>query len=323
MKTIRRMSRRVGLHGFIPAAALLWTGQVLCAQDAPVVQAPVAAGGPIAIVPLDSKTEGSAALVTGALQVSHGRAVIAANGSVTAGADTTQVILPHRGMLRVCASTTVKLAADSSVPAGETPGLLIAMEHGALEMSFATSQAPMRDADILMTPEFRILINGPGAAEVKVRLGERGDTCVDNAGANAPYVLVSSVFDGGAYRVQPGQRVMFQHGSLHEVVDQEKESCGCPPAAPKGNEFPLAQSEGLGPSAPPALDPTQPQTSGTLAYNAANHEPQADDASQAQTNADSSTRAKPKKSKKKHGASPISEFFESIGHFFKRLFGAE
>ena len=70
--------------------------------------------------------------------------------------------------------------------------------------------------------------------------------------SNAPYVLVSSVFDGGAYRVQPGQRVMFQHGSLHEVVDQEKEPCGCPPPVRTSNEFPLAQSEGLAPLAPPA-----------------------------------------------------------------------
>ena len=198
-------------------------------------------------MPLDAKNPDSAASVTGALEVSRGRAVIAANGTVTSGAlETTQVILPRRGTLRVCAATTVKLAADSGVAAGELPGLLIAMDHGAVEMSFANTEAPVKNADVLMTPEFRILIDGPGAAEVKVRLGEHGDTCVDNSGANAPYVLVSSVFDGGAYRVQPGQRVMFQHGSLHEVVDQEKEPCGCPPdVEPKANEFPLAASEGL------------------------------------------------------------------------------
>jgi hypothetical protein len=311
---------RVGLQGLIPLAIGLWIAPAACAQ---VVQAPTSGAGPIAIVPLDSKTPGSAALVTGALEVSQGKAVIAANGSVTAGSETTQVILPHRGILRICASTTVKLAADSSVPAGDTPGLLIAMEHGALEMSFATSQAPVKNADILLTPEFRILIDGPGAADVKVRLGEHGDTCVDNAGVNAPYVLVSSVFDGGVYRVQPGQRVMFEHGSLHEVVDQEKEPCGCPPGALKGNEFPLAQSEGLGPSAPPALNPAQPQTSDPLAYNAANDGQQADEASPTQPNADSSTHAKPKKSKKKHRPSPIAEFFESVGHFFRKLFGAE
>ena len=190
---------------------------------------------------MTSSSGDQAATVTGALEVSGGRAIIAASGSVTSGSKTTEVMLPHRGVLRVCASTTVKLAADTSVPAGETPGLLMAMDHGAVEMSFAN----LRNADILLTPNFRILIGGPGASEVKVRLGREGDTCVDNAGANAPYVVVTSVFDSGLYRVQPGQRVMFQHGSLREVVDQEKEPCGCPPRRKaKANEFPLAESEG-------------------------------------------------------------------------------
>ena len=132
----------------------------------------------------------------------------------------------------MCASSTVKLAADASAPAGEVPGLLIALDRGAVEMSFAASTAREKNADTLLTPYFRILIGGPNAAEVKVRLGEHGDTCVDNAGANAPYVVVSSVFDGGLYRVQPGQRVMFEHGGLQTVVDQEKEPCGCPPRSP-------------------------------------------------------------------------------------------
>ena len=99
---------------------------------APVLQAQAPASGPIAIVPLNSKKPDAAAKVTGALEVSSGKAIIAAAGEVTAGTETTEVLLPHRGVLRVCASTTVKLAADTSVPAGETPGLMMAMDHGAL-----------------------------------------------------------------------------------------------------------------------------------------------------------------------------------------------
>ncbi len=49
--------------------------------------------GPLAIVPLDSKEPGSAAMVTGALQVSNGRAMIASNGAITSGATTTEVTL--------------------------------------------------------------------------------------------------------------------------------------------------------------------------------------------------------------------------------------
>ncbi len=289
-------------------------------SDSPSTGEPSFITPPIAIVPLDVKIRGAASLVTGALQVWNGRAYIASSGTITAGADTAQVTLPYRGTLRICTSTTVKLAADSSVPAGETPGLLVALDKGAIETSFATG----RNADVVMTPDFRIMIGGPGGSEVKIRLGEGGDTCIDNPGADAPYVVVTSLFDSGLYRVQPGQRVMFQHGSLREVVDQEKEPCGCPPAPANAapNEFPLAQSEGLAPTPEPKAAPKQPggmssQASAPLVYLGTDKAPQTATIPQptgAQTVAPE--QAKPVK-KKGPG------FFTRIGHFFKRLFGAE
>jgi hypothetical protein len=211
-------------------------------------QSPTFSAPPVAIVPLDKSIPGAALDVAGSLQTWNGRAYLTGSGSISAGTATADVTLPYRGTLRICASSTVKLAADASAPVGEVPGLLIALDRGAVEMSFAASTAREKNADTVLTPYFRILIGGPNAADVKVRLGEHGDTCVDNAGGNAPYVVVTSVFDGGLYRVQPGQRVMFEHGSLQSVVDQEREPCGCPPPVKsENNEFPLAQSEGLAP----------------------------------------------------------------------------
>jgi hypothetical protein len=297
----------------------LFAGSCWAQQAAPV--------GPIAIVPVDSSSS-----VTGALEITAGKAMIGASGTVTSGAKTTEVVLPHRGVLRVCVSTTVKLAADTSVPAdGETPGLVMGLDRGAIEASFATG----RNADVLLTPDFRILISGAGsdagsaaAADVKVRLGEHGDTCVDNAGANAPYVLVSSVFDGGAYRVQPGQRVMFQHGSIREVVDQEKEPCGCPPETkPGANEFPLAESAGLGAAPPVAAVPQGTQEkapnpatvpmeyhAGLAVHATAPSAPA--DAPQAAASAPAAV-VQSKPAPKKQG------FFQKLGGFFRRLFGAE
>lgn len=263
-KTVQKGLRAWDRMLFAAIAGLL--GPALAAQtatDGPSVSVPAVPIRPIAIVPLDSRLPGSAAVVSGALRVSGGRALIGSSGTVSSGSDTTEVTLPQRGMLNVCASTTVKLTADASVPAGESPGLLMAIDHGAIETNFATGH----NADIVLTPDFRILIGGPGTANVKVRMGFGGDTCVDNPGGNAPYVLVTSVFDGSTYRVQPGQRAMFQHGSVKEVVDQEKEPCGCPPSQVKGNEFPLAQSEGMAPL-PPAPAATGPTSSSQpLTYN--------------------------------------------------------
>jgi hypothetical protein len=303
------------------AILLLLIAPLLHAQTAPASQAATPEASPItpiAIVPLDSKNPDAAAKVTGALEVSQGRAVIAASGTVTSGSQTTEVVLPHRGVLRVCASTTVKLAADASVPAGETPGLMMAMDHGAVEMSFATSGAAGRNADFLLTPDFRILIGAPGAAEVKVRLGQHGDTCVENAGVNAPYVLVTSVFEGGDYRVQPGQRVMFEHGSLHEVVDNEKEPCGCPPPLHPGtNEFPVAQSAGLAPLPKPApnavsLTSAPPESLAPLVYNSTDHVARPTVATPAPGAAVTKPEAKKKPS-----------FLTKVGKFFRHIFGAE
>ena len=294
------------------------------AIQVPSAPAPSASGekGPIAIVSLDSKDPGSAAMVTGALQVANGRAMIASSGAVTSGAMTTEVSLPHRGVLRVCASTTVKLAADASVPAGEIPGLMMSLDHGALEASFATG----RNSDIVLTPDFRILIGGPGAADVKVRLAQHGDTCVDNAGVSAPYVLVTSVFDGSVYRVQPGQRVMFQHGSLFEVVDQEKEPCGCPePPKPNSNEFPLAQSAGLAPLAPPGPPGKAPDNAPSGATDTFVHK-----GGQVQDDPPVPVKATAHKPAKAVVSQTPQEtthkkpgFFNRMGHFLRRLFGAE
>jgi hypothetical protein len=296
-------------------------------QPAPSDQPPTFTTPPVAIVPLDKTIPGAALDVAGSLQAWNGRAYLTGSGSISAGAATAEVTLPYRGTLRVCATSTVKLAADSSAPAGEVPGLLIALDRGAVEMSFAASTAREKNADTLQTPYFRILIGGPNAADVKVRLGEHGDTCVDNAGTNAPYVVVSSVFEGGVYRVQPGQRVMFEHGSLQSVVDQENEPCGCPPPAKQANEFPLAQSEGLAPASAPAPAPadTAPpppvaSTTDTFSYSGMDRAAETTGPVTAApaTPAASATPAPPAPATQKKPG-----FFGKIGHFFRKIFGAE
>ena len=306
-----------------PAIAAPAAAPASSAADTASASGGPAVGAPIAIVPLGGNA-GQAPTVTGALEVTGDKAIIAASGAVTSTGATTDVSLPNRGLLHVCSATTVKLAADTSVPKGETPGLLMALDHGAIEADFTTG----RNSDMVLTPDFRILISGPGTANLKLRLGSQGDTCIDNAGITAPYVLVSSLFGDGMYRVQPGQRVLFEHGSVHEVVDQEKEPCGCPPAVKAGsNEFPLAQSEGLAPlakpaPAPPAENGANAKMSLPLVYNSAAHAPKAAPAAPAVEPAPLATAA-PSLNAKIEKQKPRRGFFRSIGHFFRRIFGAE
>jgi hypothetical protein len=247
------------------AAQLLVSSQPLCGQQTPIAYVPTAG-----------------VTVSGSLSVENGKASIGNDGTIAAGDSTAQVKLARGGELRVCASTKVHLSRDTSVADAADSALMIALDRGALEASYD----PGKFSDVLLTPDLRILISGPGRADLKIRVNEKGDTCLDNHGADAPYVTVTSNFEGGVYRVQANQRVMFEHGSLQQVVDNEAEPCGCPAAAPvapgaasvvvassgktpkenaagpgeravttkaeAANPFPLAQSEGLAqaPAAP-------------------------------------------------------------------------
>jgi hypothetical protein len=287
---------------FVLACCCLVAGPVFGQTPAPDLS-------PIAIVPYDSKNPGAAASVSGSLQVTGGKAIIQSNGHVTAGDHPVVVTLTHRGELRLCATTRVSLTADANQADEDRSGLMMALDRGALEANYTTG----RNSDVILTPDFRITISGPGAASVQVRLGPKGDTCVDNRGANAPYVSVSSIFEGGVYRVQPDQRVMFQHGSLNEVVDKEKESCGCPaePAANEANPFPLAQSAGLAPLGKAPENATVPG------------EVHAQLTAQLNYNGDKPEAAKAAAAPVATAPAPVAKkgFLSRVGGFFKRLFG--
>jgi hypothetical protein len=238
---------------------------------------------PIAYVP----TQGVS--LSGSLAVANGKASIGSNGTIAAGDSTAHVTLARGGELLLCASTKVHLSKDTSVNSADPTAdsaLMIALDRGAIEASYT----PGKYSDVVLTPDLRILVSGPGQADLKIHTNQKGDTCIDNHGANAPYVTVTSQFEGGLYRVQPNQRVMFEHGSLNQVVDNETEPCGCPapepavsvasvapgivsnpgnstkPAPPIGGPsstpadtaFPLAQSEGLKAASPPPTQPVVP-----------------------------------------------------------------
>jgi hypothetical protein len=242
--------------------------------------------------------------LTGSISVQEGRGIIGNNGAITAGDKTAHVTLTRGGSLSVCASTKIHLSTDNTISGG---GLMIAIDHGALEAHYLPGQY----SDVLLTPDLRILISPPGQVDLSLRVNDQGDTCIDNHGDHAPYVLASSLFEGGAYRVQPNQRVLFLRGSLQQVVDNEKESCGCPPPEPiptptsiagiggagttlrssdqatppppptaaAQNPFPLAESEGLQPPPAPPSTPIVPpgeahaQVTAPLAYNGENPAP--------------------------------------------------
>jgi hypothetical protein len=221
------------------------------------------------------RTSATEVQVSGAVDISHGETLLGNGSAITAGDQAVKISLQRGGSLRLCSTSSVHLSKDRSIADPASSALMMALDRGAIEANYTVGKY----SDVLLTPDLRILISGPGQADLRIRVNTKGDTCVDNHGADAPYVTVSSQLEGGAYRVMPDQRVNFENGSLREVVDHEPEPCGCPaamslatagnpgtptsPGSPVGGPsstpadtaFPIAESEGLASPPPPSSAP--------------------------------------------------------------------
>lgn len=285
--------------------------------------------------------------VSGAVDIAHGETRLGNGSAITAGNQAVKIALERGGELRLCQTSSVHLSKDRSIDDPANSALMMALDRGAMEANYTVGKY----SDVLLTPDLRILISGPGQAQLSIRINAKGDTCIDNHGASAPYVTVSSQLEGGAYRVLPDQRVSFEHGSLGQVVDHEPESCGCPttPAVnvaksggpsstPADTAFPVAQSEGLAapppPRSVPAVPPGEPHAEVTvpLTYNGETPPP---------PSASAPPPAAPVEAAAPPPATPEPEavpaapppnpppdpphsgagVFHRIGHFFARIFG--
>ena len=170
------------------------------------------------------------ATVRGALEVNNGRAILVGSTTVTAQNHMAEVALNRGGSVRVCATSGLHATSGNNSP-GATPTsipLMLALDRGAIEV-----QMPATTSDVVMTPDLRFTLGGDGPLDLQLRVTKNGDTCVDNRGAKAPLVHVSEQFGDATYELYAGQHVLFEHGSLKEVVDHESSSCGCPPESPE------------------------------------------------------------------------------------------
>jgi hypothetical protein len=244
------------------------------------------AGGLIAQQPIGSVGVADAT-VQGALEVSNGRAMLLGASTVTAKDHTAEVTLNRGGSVRVCSTSGLHLTAGKG--AAEAP-LMLALDRGAIEVA-----AQATTSDVVMTPDLRFTMKSAGPLDLRMRVARNGDTCVENRGTAAPVLGVSDPFGEASYEVKPGQHVLFEHGSLKEVVDHESEPCGCPAvpvvsvadagvtggttatpgsevaakAAATQHPFPAAQSAGLAPVNGPPQAPAgevHAQVSTSMSY---------------------------------------------------------
>ncbi len=159
----------------------------------------------------------------------HGPALLTGSGmavqsgaQASAGISAATLRLERGGEVKICPRSSLTV---SALPGNQ--GLMFAMNTSAVEMNYPINNL----ADTLVTPDFKVMLAGPGIFHFAVGVNNHGDTCIKSLRGNSSSLIVQEMLGSGIYQVKADESVLFTGGKLDGRSALES-GCGCPAPPP-------------------------------------------------------------------------------------------
>src|SRR5262249_4191200 len=130
---------------------------------------------------------------------------VASGSSISAKEETAVLRLSRGGEVKVCPGTTVSVSTSQS-----GKDLLLGMSTGSMETHYHLEES----SDSVLTPDFRIVLPGPGEFNFAISADAHGNTCIGAMPGSTSSVVVAELLGNGTYEIKPSQETLCPKGPL-------------------------------------------------------------------------------------------------------------